>query len=122
MFASAVYVKIYKDRFWARHIQSGTTSEVRPARQVSTSRMLIGDFTTADKTLKELVSKVAKRGLFSVSPEVLIQPMEMNEGGLSQVEERLLPELAYGSGARKAKVYDGIELSDDGVLNRLSGK
>jgi hypothetical protein len=43
---------------------------------------------------------------------MLILPMEKTEGGLSQVEERVLQELALGAGARRALVWVGQELSD----------
>ena len=122
MFASAVYVKIYRDRFWARHVQRGISLEATPPRQVSTSRLLVGDFTTAEQCLKELVLSVAKKGPIPIAPEILIQPMEMIEGGLSESEEKLLYDLALKAGARSAKVYDGIELSDEEVIAKLKEK
>lgn len=45
--------------------------------------------------------------------------MERCEGGLSQVEERVLHELAAGAGARKVVVWVGAELSDGEVLAKL---
>ena len=122
MFASAVYVKIYRDRFWVRHIQTGTSSEATPPRPVSTKRLLVGDFTTAEQCLKQIVSTVARKGLIPIAPEILIQPMEMIEGGLSESEEKLFYELALKAGARSAKVYEGIELSDDEVIAKIKSK
>ena len=122
MFASAVYVKIYRDRFWARHIQSGTSLEATPPRPVSTKRLLVGDFTTAEQCLKQLVLSVAKKGLIPIAPEILIQPMEMIEEGVSESEEKLFLELALRAGARDVKVYSGIELSDDEVIAKLKSK
>lgn len=122
MFASAVYVKIYRDRFWARHIQSGTSSEATPTRPVSTKRLLVGDFTTAQQCLKKLIVSVSKKGLIPIAPRILIQPMEMIEEGISESEEKLLIELAFMAGARDVKVYSGIELSDDEVIGKFNDK
>jgi len=44
----------------------------------------------------------------------------MIEGGLSQVEERVLRELAAGAGARKVFVWVGHELSDQEVIQRAN--
>lgn len=122
MFESTVYVKVWKNRLWARHIENALSGEVTVTKPFTTTRLLVGEFSVAEAALKALVIRVSKTGLFSISPEVLIHPMEMVENGLSEVEERAFLELAYGSGARKAKVYVGMELSDDGVRTRLVAK
>ena len=46
------------------------------------------------------------------------QPMEKTVGGLSQVEERVLHELALGAGARRAVVWVGQALSDREVSEK----
>jgi len=50
---------------------------------------------------------------------MVIHPIEMVEGGLSQVEERMFKELATAAGARKVSVWLGHELSDQEVVRRL---
>jgi len=45
----------------------------------------------------------------------------MIEGGLSQVEERVLTEAAIGAGASKVVVWLGPELKDDEVKAKLKG-
>lgn len=49
-------------------------------------------------------------------PLVVIQPLEMIEDGLSEVEERVLREVAASAGARKVVVWVGHELSDAEVM------
>lgn len=46
-------------------------------------------------------------------------PLEMSDGGLSEVEHRVLLELAGGCGSVKTVVHEGPELTDDGVRNAL---
>jgi len=68
------------------------------------------------------MGKVIGRGLFTASPGVVIQPMEITDGGLSEVEERVFRELAMGAGAAKVVVWLGHELSDLEVKGKLDGK
>jgi len=55
-------------------------------------------------------------------PRVLIQPLEMTEGGLSEVEDRLFRELALGAGARKVVIWVGKELSVIEAQEKLDTK
>jgi hypothetical protein len=45
--------------------------------------------------------------------------MEMVQNEISEVEKRLLKELALGSGAYKAVVWIGHELSDDEIKEKI---
>lgn len=63
------------------------------------------------------IKKVQEGKWFFTSPVIIIHPMEMIDGGLSQIEERALMELASGAGARKVVVWVGHELSDQEVIN-----
>jgi len=46
----------------------------------------------------------------------VIHPTEMVEGGLSEVEERVLRELALGAGARSVVVHVGLALAGCRVM------
>jgi hypothetical protein len=122
MFNSTVYIKVSENKFWLRHIESGKSIDVVAVNAFSTTRLLVGDFTAAETVLKPAIKQIINWGLLTRMPEVLIQPLEKIEGGLSQVEERTFLELALLSGARKAKVYIGSELSDEEVKLKLKGK
>ena len=52
-------------------------------------------------------------------PERIVQPMEMTDGGLSQVEERVIMDMAYGAGAKRVLLWVGGELSRQEALNKL---
>ena len=115
-----IYVKIYKNKMTVRHINSGNevTEISNPA--FTSQRLLVGDFAVAEHFLKRLVKKAAPTGWFTPSPKILIHPIEMIEGGLSQVEERALLELAAQVGARKAEIYLGCSISDELVIEKLN--
>jgi MreB/Mbl protein len=120
MFDHFIYVKIYKNKMTVRHINSNKELTESTDVPFTTQRLLVGDFTVAEQFLKYLVKKVAPTGWFTPSPKILIQPLEMIEGGLSQVEERALLELAAQVGGRKVLVYCGAILSDKLVTEKLN--
>ena len=113
---NTVYVKITKNQFWARHIENQKEAVVTAADAFTTKRLLVGEFSTAEKYLKGIMKTLHEEKLFSASPQVILHPMEMVEGGLSEIEERAMIELAMGAGARKVLIWLGHELSDQEAL------
>ena len=88
----------------------------------TTTRLLVGQFRVAQTALKEAIGKLIGGGLFAASPQVVIQPLDMTDGGLCEVEERVFRELAVGAGAAKVVVWLGHELSDSEVKGKLDAK
>lgn len=82
----------------------------------TTTRLLVGDFKVAEDLLTRLVKEVKASGLFAAQPRLLIQPLEMIEGGLSAVEERVFLELGAGAGARHVKLHLGEKLDQQEAL------
>lgn len=117
LLSNTVYVKVTKNQFWVRHIEHQKEAFETALESFTTNRLLIGEFTTAEKYLGRAIKKVYEGKWFSASPVVIIHPLEMIEGGLSQIEERAFMELAAGAGARKVMVWVGHELSDQEVIN-----
>lgn len=118
MFTTDIYVQIGIDRIRVKNVISGQTIERIPEIPFSHPRMLIGNFTQADVLVRAAVSEVKGFG-FLKSLRIVIHPTELVSGGLSQVEERAIHELAVGTGAKKVVVWVGAELSDDAVKARL---
>lgn len=112
MLRSTYYVKVYKNKFVAKHIETQTVTEAYG--QFTGNRILIGNFDIAAKTLETLT----KASWFQPNPIIIIHSIDMSEGGLSQVEERALLELAMDVGARRAVVWQRHELSDNEVLEQ----
>ncbi len=74
-------------------------------------RMLVADFALAEKFLQSMLRKAAGKRFVRASPNVIMHPMEKLEGGLTEVEHRVLRELALGAGAHKVCVYTGAPLA-----------
>jgi rod shape-determining protein MreB len=52
-------------------------------------------------------------------PKLAIHPLEMTDGGLAEIEERVFREVTLGAGASKVVVWTGHQLGDDEVRNKL---
>ena len=116
LFSATLYVKVHKNKFFVRHIESDNEITLSAAEPFTTTRLLVGQFRNAEKLLKEALRKVYKTNWASRSPVVVIHPTSMIEGGLSDVEERVLRELAAAVGARAVFVWVGKELSNEDVM------
>jgi rod shape-determining protein MreB and related proteins len=113
LFTHDLYIKVSKNKFEAKNLSAnGGWQSAYPESPFTTDRLLVGSFTAAETTLSELVKKMLPKGFITKSPQVVIQPVAMIEGGLSEVEERIFKELALGSGAFKVVLHVGAELSD----------
>ncbi|OTA17327.1 hypothetical protein Xvie_01174 [Xenorhabdus vietnamensis] len=109
-----------------RNISTGQETSGIPDTPFSTSRLLLGQIVSAMALLKKLVKKVGAETWyhqFLSNHKVIIQPMEMNEGGHSQVEFRAYMDLAKSITSSK-KVYlcspRTIPLSDDEIRHLIS--
>lgn len=119
LFTTPIYVKVYRNRLTVRSVAKGNELTLHATEPFTTSRLLVGEFVKAEALLKEALKKISSGKWLSPSPVILIQPMEMNEGGLSPIEDRVLRELAFGAGGRKVVVWEGKLLSDDEVIHQL---
>ena len=119
---SDVYVRVTRNRFRVRDIDSGAEVTVESDAPFTSERMLIGDFAIAQRTLKGAIKQVAKDRFIRMPPRLLVQPLDMLKEGLAETERRILMELAIGAGARKVVVWVGAELGDLDVRRKLDGK
>lgn len=117
MMANTLYVQVRKNVLRIRHIEGNKEREFIPPTPFTTSRLLVGQFAAADALLRKAIKDMLSgRGIFLVSPIMVMHPVEMVEGGLSEVEERVFIELAKGAGARKVFLHVGRPLSDTEVV------
>ena len=117
-FNQTIYVKVEKDAFELFHVQDNMRLRVQPENGFSTIRMAIGDFSKAENALKKGVRELYKKSFFKPAPEFVMHQTHLAEGGLCQVEERVLRELAYGSGASSVFVWHGQDISETQLLSR----
>ncbi|WP_428739084.1 hypothetical protein [Sulfurimonas sp.] len=107
------YVQIKKNSFIVRSVNSGKTIVFDASTPFSTDRLLIGEFTVAEGLLKKAFSTFGKS---LVGPKVVMHPLEMVDEKLSEVEEKILRELAFSVGAKDVKLWLGEELDDSELL------
>ncbi|MDX5630313.1 MULTISPECIES: YjaA family stress response protein [unclassified Brenneria] len=121
---SILYIQIRKNKMIVRNPE--THQEVSDASQVfSNSRLLVADFFRAQKVLYDLSRRLVKRSWFKFGRDTLIiHALEMNEGGLSPVEERVLQEITVASSPKAyLMVIDSPRvLADSEVIERAKEK
>ncbi|MCL6334019.1 YjaA family stress response protein [Pectobacterium carotovorum] len=118
-----LYIQIRKNKMVVRDPE--TSQELSDSSQVfSNSRLLVADFFRAEKVLQNLADKFIKRSWFKFGQDVLIiHALEMNEGGLSQVEERILQEIAVAVSPRaRLIVIESSQALVDAELIELTRK
>jgi actin-like ATPase involved in cell morphogenesis len=115
--ANTIYVQVRKNTFRLRHIEGKKEREISAQKPFTTTRLLVGQFQEAESLLRKAIQEISNGSLFQVSPVIVIHPIEMVEGGLSEVEERALRELAMSSGARSVFVHVGASLTDPEVVS-----
>ncbi|WP_233964947.1 YjaA family stress response protein [Pectobacterium versatile] len=118
-----LYIQIRKNKMVVRDPE--TSQELSDSSQVfSNSRLLVADFFRAEKVLQDLADKFIKRSWFEFGQDVLIiHALEMNEGGLSQVEERILQEIAVAASPRaRLIVIESSQALVDAELIELARK
>ncbi len=112
--ADIIYISIKTNSIHAKNLRTQQMASSEAA--ISSRRLLVGNFTEAESTLKKLLQAISTRRWLRVAPTIVIQPLEMTEEGLSQIEERIFRELALAAGAAKAIVHVGEQLSDEAAL------
>lgn len=119
LFLSTLYVRVARNLIRVRHLETKREVAVSARVPFSTRRLLVGNVTSAEEALQEAVDKVQKGRWYPPPPVVVIHPLELVEDGLSEVEERVLRELASsGAAARRVIIWVGHELSDVEVMRR----
>lgn len=120
-FDNNLYVKIYKNKIVVKNLSNNLPAQMfTPDVSFSTNRLLIGTFAPAVQCLKHAIRSVASNSWLKVRPALLVQPMEMNEGGLSEVEDKLLRQCAFNAGGRKVVLWNGAELSNDKAIEKIN--
>ena len=111
------YVRIHPDRVEVRDIATGQSVSQSAIHPFTTRRLLVGHFDHAQKTLKKAMEQLTGRRLFR--PMVVVHPMAMLDGGLSQVEAKVLHEMTLAAGAHRVVVWTGSVLDDAEVAVQI---
>jgi rod shape-determining protein MreB len=116
LFDQTIYVQVEKDAFVFLHVQSG--NKHKATGNFSNPRLAIAHFNPANEALRQGISVVYPKSFFQASPTIVMHQMCNNEGGLCEIELRILKELALGSGARQVYIWQGNPLTNEQLLNK----
>lgn len=113
-FSNELYLKISKNRFEVKNVSVDNAWHSVEATDTpfTTERLLVGTFSAATPLLARLIDKAVPRSFIRRSPAVIIHPMEMVAGGLSEVEVKVFEELVLGAGAYRVVIHLGDELTN----------
>lgn len=120
LFITELYIKVIANGFKISKVAEPGSERVFISPQAfTTQRSLVGDFSIAEQALKQAVAEVLGKSFIPRSVWAVVHPLEMLEGGLSQVEVRVLRELCIGAGVKKIAVWEGASLSPEQVSKLL---
>ncbi|MDJ0941476.1 MAG: hypothetical protein QNJ00_17065 [Woeseiaceae bacterium] len=132
---SPLYIRASRTHVVLRDVDAGATVEVEAvvgvdagnkvlsigepvnaaARQISPfehPRLVISDFSAAVRLVQHALGELAGGKPVLRAPTILIQADMDLEGGISEVEDRVLREIAAEAGARKVLTHFGRVLTD----------
>ena len=122
VFVQTIYVQIAKNALNLLHVESNKQSHISAAEPFSTERLAVAHFQIAEKLLNKELQKIFPKSFFSASPIVVMHQLYQAEGGLCEVEVRILKELALGAGARHVYLWEGEPLSREQLLRKVYEK
>jgi len=106
------------------HINTEKSIKQKSIIPFSNERLLLADFIVAENFLTSLINEVQSRRsspTFTLSSEILFQPMEKTEGGISPVERRAYFDLCEHVGGKKVKLYDQLDMLSNTEVTNLMG-
>ncbi len=103
------YVQVFSNKIKVNVPSKGIVIE--ELGDFSHPRTILGQFLIGEQTLAKALAKAYPAKFIKPRPALIVHPKEILEGGLTEIEERALQEMALGAGASRAKVWQGNDLS-----------
>ncbi len=91
---------------------------LRLVRPFAHPRGLVSDFVSASALLKGFIFELQRGAWFRTVSLIVMHPIGEFEGGLTQIECRVLRELGRSAGASEVWLWQGRSLSDAELLDR----
>jgi rod shape-determining protein MreB len=91
-----------------KEAKSLTSPNIRVLNPFKHSRSFVADFMCVEKILQHAIYTMHNSKI-RPAPRVIIHQLEKTDGGLTDIEERVLRELALGAGAREVVIYLGCK-------------
>lgn len=111
MFRKRFHILLRENSIEVRNLDNGRLG--RAQGHFSHPRLLVGDFHAASLCLNQALRNAGGAGL-ALRHSALIQPLERLEGGLAELERRLLVELALSN-----RMSDAVVLASSRPLDYL---
>ncbi|CED71407.1 putative uncharacterized protein [Aliivibrio wodanis] len=118
-YRESIYIQVKKDCFHLRNCKTNREHLEMSDLPFSTERLAVGDFYAADKALRNGLSEILSKTMFKLPPIIIVHQRYLCEGGLSNVEERVLFELSHSTKVHKVVVWQGRELSKEDIVNKV---
>lgn len=115
-----IYIQIEKDLFKFLHVQSDRVAKIQGS--YSNQRLAIAHFMTAAEALKKGVYEVYPKSFFRVKPVIVMHQIFNSEGGLCEIEERILREAALSAGTKQVFIWQGQPLSSSQLKSKVYKK
>ena len=119
LFFIPLYLRIFTNRMELTRLDEQGDA-VTLERSFSSVRMLIHDYEAAENAAQEAIGQLfaGHPKLKPKSISIMVQPMELLEGGLSGLEERALLEIGYGAGANTVILTD-VDVDQAAAIKQL---
>ena len=118
IFKQTIYVQIEKDAFTLFHVQENKRIHVSSPSPFSNARLAIAEFNLAEEILAKGLLEIYPKSFLRVAPVLVMHQLHQTEGGLCEIEERILRELALSVGAKQVYIWQGSVLSSEQLLNK----
>ncbi len=115
-----LYVKLWKDEIEIIDVEKGKRIREKSSISFSNSRLLIANFEVAEEFFKKVFLKLKKDYKIKRYNSILVHPMELVEGGISETEKRIFLESFERVGGKLVLIWTGQELSNTEVLKKLN--
>jgi rod shape-determining protein MreB len=116
---NTLYIRLGEDSVTLYDPKREKTKVYRSDRKFSNERLAVSSFIVAEDFLSKTVKDFYSVGLFHPAPLVIMHQEYKTEGGLGEVEIRVLRELALSAGAREVHVWEGAKLSREQIANEV---
>ena len=108
------YIRLYLNRIEIKDLKTGKTVSENSQTEFNNSRILIAQFNEAEFFFKSVFRKHDLNTRNSIG---IIQQVEMSEGGLSEVEKRILLEIFERVGIKTVYLKKGTTRLSEKQLN-----
>ncbi|MBL1280957.1 MAG: rod shape-determining protein [Fluviicola sp.] len=102
-----IYIRLSKNAADVRNIKRGNSIKRVSPIKFSNDRLIIADFSNAEKFLKECIAElIPKKGILSKLLIIVIQPIDENMKKIAPVEKRTYLDSMEHLGAKKVFVIE----------------